>query len=117
MNWNHCTTSAKLGAWAEPLLGPVAAEPRDPREAMPVKMRAAPAMPTVARVTAVELVDLPLLIAEVRQETVWLSGPISSRVAEPYNYTVRGGYDRESTSGIVKAMEGIWLAYWSGTVM
>lgn len=80
-------------------------------EAIPVMMRAAPAMPTVAKVTAVELVDLPLVMAEVRQETVWLSGPMSCRVAEPSNYTVREVYEKESTSGIVNAMEGIWLAY------
>jgi len=72
MNWNHCTTSAKFGACADPLLGPAlpAALPSEPREAIPVMTRAAPATPTVARVTPVELVDLPLLISETRQETV-----------------------------------------------
>jgi len=85
-------TSAKLGACAEPVLGPAvppAAAPREPMEAMPVNTRAAPAMPTVARVTPVELVDLPLLICEVRQETVLLSAPMSWSVAEPSNYIIR----------------------------
>ena len=69
-----------------PALPPAA--PREPMEAMPVMMRAAPAMPTVARVTPAELVDLPLLISEVRQETVWLLAPTSCNVAEPSNWLV-----------------------------
>ena len=77
-----------MGAWAEPVFAPVvpALAPREPREAIPVIAKAAPAMPTVARVTPWEDVDFPFSIWDTRQETVSPLAPTSVRVAEPSSW-------------------------------
>ena len=70
-NWNHWIMSPKLGECADPELGPAEAPPvapREPMEAIPVIIMAAPAIPTVARVTEVCEVDFPFSICEVRHE-------------------------------------------------
>jgi hypothetical protein len=88
------------------LLAPAA--PRDPRDAIPLRIRAAPATPRVAYVTDFCSVDFPFWITEDRQEIVWPLSPINWRVAAPsiYVLTKTIGW---STSGTENAIEGIWF--------
>lgn len=101
MEWNQPITSPNPG-----LEDPAPGWPAAPSADTPLIARAAPAIPADAQATPLTLVDLPLDNWDSTQAT------LSSSSAD-----LRTSLAWPSRSGILKAMEGIWLAYSSGTSM